>query len=65
LHTDVVERAVRGAVIFRDEESGDTAKVIFHADSKYVRCQVFPGFVTLTPIDPRGYRGVGGVLAAS
>jgi len=26
---------------------------------------VFPGFVTLTPIDSRGYRGVGGVLAAS
>ncbi len=38
---------------------------VVHADSKYVRCQVFPGFVTLTPIDPRGYRGVGGVLAAS
>jgi len=32
LHTDVVERALRRAVIFRDEESGDTAKVIFHAD---------------------------------
>jgi len=38
---------------------------VIHADSKYGRCQVFPGFVTLTPIDPRGYRGVGGVLAAS
>ncbi len=41
------------------------APTVVHADSKYVRCQVFPGFVTLTPIDPRGYRGVGGVLAAS
>ncbi len=38
---------------------------IFHSDSKYVKCQVFPGFVTLTPIDPWVYRGVGGVLAAS
>src|SRR5665811_2340415 len=28
---------------------------VFHSDSKYVRCQVFPGFVTLTPIDSRGY----------
>ncbi len=42
-----------------------TAPHTVHADSKYGRCQVFPGFVTLTPIDPRGYRGVGGVLAAS
>ncbi len=40
-------------------------QLTLHADSKYVRCQVFPSFVTLTPIDPRGYRGVGGVLAAS
>ena len=40
-------------------------QLTLHADSKYGRCQVFPGFVTLTPIDPRGYRGVGGVLAAS
>ncbi len=39
--------------------------IAVHADSKYVRCQVFPGFVTLTPIDPRVCRGVGGVLAAS
>jgi hypothetical protein len=43
----------------------DRHQLTIHADSKYVRCQVFPGFVTLTPIDPRGYRGVGGVLAAS
>ncbi len=43
----------------------DRDQLTIHADSKYVRCQVFPGFVTLTPIDPRGYRGVGGVLAAS
>jgi len=41
------------------------AGTVVHSDSKYVRCQVFPGFVTLTPIDSRGYRGVGGVLAAS
>ncbi len=32
LHTDVVESALRRAVTFRDGESGDTAKVIFHAD---------------------------------
>ncbi|MET3812201.1 SDR family NAD(P)-dependent oxidoreductase [Arthrobacter sp. UYEF3] len=25
---------------------------IFHSDSKNVRCRVFPGFVTRTPIDP-------------
>jgi len=43
----------------------DRDQLTIHADSKYVRCQVFPGFVTLTPIDPWGYRGVGGVLAAS
>ena len=38
---------------------------VVHADSKYVVCQVFPRFVTLTPIPPRVYRGAGGVLAAS
>ena len=36
-----------------------------HSDSKTVGAKVFPGFVTHTPIDPGGYRGVGGVLAAS
>ena len=65
LHTDLVESALRRAVTFRDRATGETDKVIFHADSKYARCRVFPGFVTLTPIDPRVYRGVGGVLAAS
>ncbi len=32
LHTDVVEAAVRRAVTFRGEETGPTARVIFHAD---------------------------------
>ena len=74
---DIYSRYIVGAVVHA-HESGPLAvemmKEIFgihgipkvvHADSKYVRCQVFPGFVTLTPIDSRGYRGVGGVLAAS
>jgi len=46
------------------DRNGATPHTV-HPGSKYVRCQVFPGFVTLTPIDPWGYRGVGGVLAAS
>jgi hypothetical protein len=46
-------------------EKVPAGQLTIHSDSKYVRCQVFPGFVTLTPIDSRGYRGVGGVLAAS
>ncbi len=46
------------------DRNGATPHTV-HADSAYGWCQVFPGFVTLTPIDPRGYRGVGGVLAAS
>ena len=55
---------VRGGkeAIWKEEES---ERVIFHSDSKTVRAKVFPGFVTHTPIDPGGYRGVGGVLAAS
>jgi len=46
---------------------GKTAEpgTIIHSDSKTGECQVFPGFVTLTTIGPGGYRGVGGVLAAS
>jgi len=32
LHTDVVEAALRRTVTFRGEETGPTAKVIFHAD---------------------------------
>ena len=62
MRADLVEAALRMAVTLRGQLPG---KVVFHADSKYVRCQVFPGFVTLTPIDSWGYRGVGGVLAAS
>ncbi len=61
MRTSLVTDGIDMALINRHPRSG----VIFHSDSKYVRCQVFPGFVTLTPIDPRGYRGVGGVLAAS
>jgi len=52
--------ALRNALALRGR-----VDAIVHSDSKYGWCQVFPGFVTLTPIDPRGYRGVGGVLAAS
>jgi len=44
---------------------GDVTGCIVHSDSKTGECQVFPGFVTLTTIGPGGYRGVGGVLAAS
>jgi len=32
LHTDVVETALRRAVTFRGQETGETAQVIFHAD---------------------------------
>jgi putative transposase len=32
LHTDVVESALRRAVTFRGQDSGETAKVILHAD---------------------------------
>ncbi|HZY00125.1 MAG TPA: DDE-type integrase/transposase/recombinase [Dermatophilaceae bacterium] len=56
---------VFGAIKMAATPSQLAGGAIFHSDSKYVRCQVFPGFVTLTPIDSRGYRGVGGVLAAS
>ena len=62
MRADLVQDALAMAITLR----GDLPEtVVFHSDSKYVRCQVFPGFVTLTPIDSRGYRGVGGVLAAS
>jgi len=65
--------ATRESAVLAEKLIADTCKkqgisrgqLTLHADSKYVRCQVFPGFVTLTPIDSRGYRGVGGVLAAS
>jgi putative transposase len=61
---DLACAAIRMAIAVRGGTDA-IREVIFHTDSKYGRCQVFPGFVTLTPIDPRGYRGVGGVLAAS
>ncbi len=61
MRTELVQDALKAAVATR----GSLAGAIFHSDSKYVRCQVFPGFVALTAIDPGVYRGVGGVLAAS
>jgi hypothetical protein len=56
---------IYAALAFSLVPVADNAGTILQSVSKYVRCQVFPGFVTLTPIDSRGYRGVGGVLAAS
>jgi hypothetical protein len=61
MRTELVENALNNAAA----TTVIKPCAVFHSDSKYVRCQVFPGFVTLTPIDSRGYRGVGGVLAAS
>ena len=46
-------------------QPGSVGAGALHSDSKTGECQVFPGFVTLTTIGPGGYRGVGGVLAAS
>jgi len=63
--TQLVLDALEQAVWTRGRDGAEISSVVAHTDSKYVRCQVFPGFVTLTPIDPRGYRGVGDVLAAS
>ena len=62
MRADLVEDALRMAITLRGELPG---QVIFHTDSKNVKAKVFPSFVTHTPIDPRGYCGVGGVLAAS
>jgi len=61
---DLAQAALQMAVAVRGGKDA-LSEVVMHTDSKYVRCQVFPGFVTPTPIDPRGYRGVGGVPAAS
>jgi len=61
MRTDLVADALRAAA----RQRGSLVGAIFHSDSKTGECQVFPGFVTLTTIGPGGYRGVGGVLAAS
>lgn len=64
-HVHAHEAGVLAEEMMREIFGVHGIPAVVHADSKYVRCQVFPGFVTLTPIDPRVYRGVGGVLAAS
>ncbi|CCH74861.1 hypothetical protein BN11_4900004 [Nostocoides australiense Ben110] len=63
----LVTDALRQAITARrfSGTGWDATGLIHHSDSKTVRAKVFPGFVTHTPIDPGGYRGVGGVLAAS
>ena len=57
--------ALNNAVAHRHIEGNNVAGCVVHTDSKNVKAKVFPSFVTHTPIDPRGYCGVGGVLAAS
>jgi putative transposase len=58
-------QALDNAVANRAAHGMDVAGCVVHSDSKTVACLGAPGFVTRTPIDPGGYRGVGGVLAAS
>jgi len=63
--TDLVLTPLRMAIWQRHPDGHHLDQLVHHSDSKTGECQVFPGFVTLTTIGPGGYRGVGGVLAAS
>ena len=65
LRTDLALDALEQAIWQRRRDGHQLDQLVHHSDSKAGECQVFPGFVTLTTIGPGGYRGVGGVLAAS
>ena len=58
---DLVLSSLEYALASREVDPGT---LIHHADSKYVRYRMFPGFLSLTARDARGYR-CRGALAVS